>query len=241
MDNRYQSEILSYLLSLAIFSASFAILYYLLRFVLGFEKSASGGIVIFMASLCVTDYVNYYRRRRKGNYEGDHTVQSLNRLVRESRIVEWLRKKPSAMWFLFAVLWVSLTSLLIGIIGEDLPDVMEDKGVIFMIIVGLILATIIETLLFQVAIIEGCKRIVPKVDGRDNVLFALLVSSLVFGAVHGYSLSYIVYAFFLGSGLSALYLLVSEKPGNTWKNGFWAAVLLHFCINSLAFIGSLVE
>ena len=211
MDNRYQSEILSYLLSLAIFSASFAILYYLLRFVLGFEKSASGGIVIFMASVPV--------------YMPDFTP----------------RKKPSAMWFLFAVLWVSLTSLLIGIIGEDLPDVMEDKGVVFMIIVGLILAPIIETLLFQVAIIEGCKRIVPKVDGRDNVLFALLVSSLVFGAVHGYSLSYIVYAFFLGSGLSALYVLVSEKPGNTWKNGFWAAVLLHFCINSLAFIGSLVE
>lgn len=241
MDDRHISEILSYLLSLAIFSASFAALYYLLRFVLGFEKSASGCIVIFMVSLCVTDYVNYYRKRRNGHYEGDQTVRSFNRLVRESRMVEWLRKKPSALWFLFAFLWVLLTSLLIGIIGEDLPDVMEDEGVLFMIVVGLVLAPIIETLIFQVAIIEGCKRIAPKVDGRDNVLFAMLVSSLLFGIGHGYSSTYVVYAFFLGLGLSALYVLVSKKLGNSWKNGFWAVVLLHLCINSLAFIGSLAE
>ena len=240
MDNRHKSEILSRLLSLAIFLASFAVLYYLLRFVLGFEKSVSGGIVVFMISLCVTDYVNYYRKRSKGN-DGDQIVRSFNRLIRESRMVEWLRKKPSALWFLFAFVWVLLASLLIGIVGEDLPDVMEDEGVLFMIVVGLILAPIIETFIFQVAIIEGCKRIAPKVDGRDNVLFAMLVSSLLFGSSHGYSLAYVVYAFFLGLGLAALYVLVSTKPGNTWKNGFWAVVLLHFCINSLAFIGSLVE
>ena len=74
MDIRHKSEILSYLLSLAIFSAFYAVLYYLYRFVFGFEKSASGVIIIFMASLCVTDYVNYYRKRKKDNDGSDQKV-----------------------------------------------------------------------------------------------------------------------------------------------------------------------
>ena len=241
MDIRHKSEILSYLLSLAIFSASFAILYYVFRFVLGFEKSASGVILIFMASLCVTDFVNYYRKRKKGDYGGDQTVRLFNRMVRQSRVVEWLRTKSPTLWFLFAFFWMVLTHLLVGFIGEDLPDILEDHGVRYMIVAGLILAPIFETIIFQVAIIEGCKRFTPKVDGRDNVLFAMLVSSLLFAAGHGYSSTYIVWAFFAGLGLSALYVLISNKPGNTWRNGFWIVVLLHFCINSLALIKSLAE
>ena len=241
MDIRDKSEIRSYLLSLAIFSISFAVLYYLFLFVLGFEKSASGVIIIFMASLCVADFVNYYLRRKKGNYEGDQTVRLFNRIVRRSRVIEWIRKQSSGLWLLFAFLWIILTSMLVGIIGEDLPDVMDDESVLYMIVIGLIIAPILETLINQVAIIEGCKRITPKVDGYDNVLFALLVSSLLFAASHGYSSTYVVWAFFVGLGLSALYVMVSNKPGNTWKNGFWTVVLLHFSINVLAFIGSLTK
>ena len=241
MDIHHKSEILSYLLSLAIFSAFFAVLYYLYRFVFGFEKSASGVIIIFMASLCVTDYVNYYRKRKKGNDGSDETVRLFNRLVRKSRVVKWLRTKSPAHWFLLAFLWIILSSLLVGLIGYDLPDIMEDNSVLVMIVEGLILAPIFETFIFQVAIIEGCKRITPKVDGRANVLFSLLVSSLLFAAAHGYSSTYVVWAFFTGLGLASLYVLVSSKPGNTWRNGFWAVVLLHFCLNSLAFIGSLAE
>lgn len=241
MDSRGKSDVFSLLLSLAVFSASYAALSILIRLVLGFEKTTEMIILVFMASLCVSDYFSYYRNRKTGNYEGDALVKSFNRVVRKSRSLGWLKKQSPLIIVLLTLLWVLLVSLLVQTLSEDLPDIMEGEGVALMIVVGLILAPVIETLISQVAVIEGCKRITPKVDGRDNVLFAMLVSSLLFAVGHGYSFFYIVWAFLVGLGLSALYVLMSAKPGKTWKNGFWAVVLLHFLCNALAFIGSLVK
>lgn len=231
-----KNTLASYVVSLTIIALVVTVLYLIIYVLLGAPRLLFIRVSIIMAALSANDYFRQWLRRRSSDPDSEVVYAEIIRIGNSLKSVQWIRMQPP--WLLFGITfaWIILSSLLVSLIGGPLPDMMIGKETIRVILVGLVIGPIIETLLFQVFIIETVKRISPKVDGQYNLLFPTLVSAIFFGIAHGYSANYIVYAFLMGVGLSSLYILVSVKPGMTWKNGFWMVVLLHLSMNFLAFL-----
>ena len=234
-----RSSLLSLLLILVTAVVFFSVSY----FCLGIEKSIQNTCIGIIIGFAVGDYFRRYcLPARKLQKESEEDIfEMMNRWFFSSKFAKYLQNCSDGKIILLALLWTMAVSVIISVIDEPLPDVAEDWGIGLVIIVGLLLAPVLETLIFQVLIIEGCKRVTPKIDGKDNLLFAMLVSAIFFGLGHGYSTSYIIYAFLMGIGFSFVYTFVRMKPGKTWKNGFWSVVLLHLIINSIASVDFIIE
>lgn len=120
-------------------------------------------------------------------------------------------------------------------IGDDpSTNPMFGQSIIFVILVGLLLSPLIETLLFQFLTIELIRWITNKTSGRPYAIFAGIISAAVFALMHFYSVKYIVSTFFIGLYLSFVYLFFCVKTGKKIK-GFFATVLMHFLLNLLPF------
>lgn len=236
--SHFKEELLSFLLSLSIVVLVTALLYIILFIFCGLEKRIILRVSIIMIALCINDYLEYYDRKRETE-RSHHFSYNLNRFFKRSRLILFFQNHSIGLLFVFVFVWTVLSGLFVNAAGDPLPDIMKDRQLIQVVVIGLILAPLIETLLFQVLIIEGCRKVTPKIDGDDNLVFPILVSSIAFASVHGYSLDYIGYAFLTGLGYSFLYSLVSIRPNKSWIQGFWAVVLLHLTSNSLAFIALL--
>ena len=87
-------------------------------------------------------------------------------------------------------------------------SIMVEKTIIEKVIIGIFIGPIIETLIFQTALINLSLFI------KKNKLFAILVSALLFGLSHYYSFYYFTYTFTIGSFLSYLYFLSKKKKYN---------------------------
>lgn len=239
--SRIKDRILYFLIDFSVIALVVFFFHFLLYELFNISKNASNTTIIIMAALCAKDYLTYWLRYRYPAISSDEVYPFIIRTGNTLRVIQWIKIQPSWILLLIALIWTVFANLSILIFDETLPDIMEDKSTILVIIVGLLVAPIIETLLFQVCIIELVKKITPKVDGRVNLLFPLLVSAIIFSLNHSYSASYVVYAFFLGIALSSLYILGSSKTGKTWKDGFLLTLLFHLGINAIAFVGYLVK
>ncbi|PJE47998.1 MAG: hypothetical protein CUR34_00520 [Sediminibacterium sp.] len=93
-----------------------------------------------------------------------------------------------------------------------------------------ILAPLIETLIFQYSIITSLLEKRPKA-----YLFACIFSAILFGLSHFYSPVYILKTFFSGLLFATLYLVVSQKK----RNAFIAVVIAHALYNLTVFCGRL--
>ncbi len=88
-----------------------------------------------------------------------------------------------------------------------------------------------ETLLYQVGIIQIIKAFVPKI--RYSFIISVFVSSLAFGLSHPYSLTYVFAASVAGLILAATYFISLYRK----QNAFLLVFLLH-ALNNL--IGLLI-
>ena len=85
-----------------------------------------------------------------------------------------------------------------------------------------ILAPLIETLIFQKWIYRGLSLIGWL---KRHKTLIILVSALIFGLIHFYSLSYVFYNFFIGALLMFAYIIrINKKP-------YWTVVVLHGFMN----------
>lgn len=85
-----------------------------------------------------------------------------------------------------------------------------------------------ETLIFQYAII----KILRKINILKNCdLIIILISSVIFGLAHSYSLSYIIYATIIGVFLAYSFVIYEKKE----VSSFWTVCAIHSLRNFTAF------
>ncbi|MES2330375.1 MAG: CPBP family intramembrane glutamic endopeptidase [Bacteroidota bacterium] len=95
----------------------------------------------------------------------------------------------------------------------------------FLLIV--IAAPIIETAIVQLWIIKTVLKY-----SRNNRLLAVLISAILFGLAHHYSIAYVLKATLAGTIYAMLWFSIAGKQ----KNPFWYVVLTHSMYNSIGFI-----
>jgi len=133
----------------------------------------------------------------------------------------------------FFVLFFLTISL--SILGNYLQDdaltikFLEGKSPLSIFLLTVILAPVVETLIFQYGIIE----LSLKVRSRYTKKMALIVSALVFGMEHGYNAIYIVFATIMGAALAFYYLIFKKY---TTEFAVVAIMVLHALLNFISFL-----
>ncbi|MEO4007123.1 CPBP family intramembrane glutamic endopeptidase [Flavobacterium sp. CAU 1735] len=133
----------------------------------------------------------------------------------------------------FFVLY-SLTMVL-SIIGNCLQEdaltvkFLEGKDPLWVFVLTVILAPVVETLIFQYGIIALSLRI----RSKYNKEIAIILSALIFGMEHGYNTIYMVLATIMGAALAFYYLLFKK-----YTTGFAVAAImvLHALLNFISFL-----
>ncbi|WP_347067335.1 CPBP family intramembrane glutamic endopeptidase [Flavobacterium sp. WV_118_3] len=141
--------------------------------------------------------------------------------------------------FVTAFFVLYLLTILLSVIGNCLQEdaltieFLEGKDPVWIFVLTVILAPVVETLIFQYGIIE----LSLKVRSRYTKEMALIVSALVFGIEHGYNTIYIVFATIMGVALAFYYLLFKK-----YTTGFAivAIMVLHALLNFISFLLNLL-
>ena len=97
----------------------------------------------------------------------------------------------------------------------------------FKIIDSIIIAPVLETLIFQALVIYILDRLLTK-----KITFQIAISSFLFGSFHNYNITYIFFGVFLGIVLSTAFILYKRK--NSWNDAYLAVVFIHALRNMIA-------
>jgi len=119
-------------------------------------------------------------------------------------------------------------SVLLGAITTFLPEpdmsgLFVTESIVLDLLIAVIVAPLIETLLFQSLIIEIVCKIIKR--PRRNIFVAVMISSLAFALNHTYSLSYFIFTFFVGVIFALAYYLGRYRKES--------AIILVFLIHSI--------
>ena len=106
------------------------------------------------------------------------------------------------------------------------PSLVEES-LVFQFVVAVLLAPLIETLIFQTAPILILRKYS---SARPGLI--VLVSSLWFAVLHDYDIAYIFYAFLVGLTLAYSYVMYLEKTASA----FWVVTAIHALRNLLYLI-----
>ena len=148
----------------------------------------------------------------------------MNRHLKKISAVRYLIKAPT---YLFILIFLC-PSMILGTISTFLPEPdiagsLAVEGVVLELLIAVIVAPLIETLLFQSLIIEIVCNFIKR--PRKNIWISVIASSLAFSMNHTYSISYMVITFFAGVILAMAYYL-----GRYRKEG---AIVLVYAIHSV--------
>jgi len=138
--------------------------------------------------------------------------------------VNYLIKAPAYIY----ILVFFFPSVLLGAITTFLPEPdmtgsFVTDSIVLDLLIAVIVAPLLETLLFQSLIIEIICKIIKR--PRRNIYIAVMVSSLAFALNHTYSLGYVIMTFFWGIIFALAYYL-----GRYRKEG---PIILVFLIHSI--------
>ena len=103
----------------------------------------------------------------------------------------------------------------------------ENEAKILMFIVGVIMAPLWETLIYQKLIIDICDKI-KFLNNRKFI--GILISGAVFGSIHKYSPQYMFHMFVVGSIWAYAYTLYKDKK----KHPYWVVCCIHAINNFIA-------
>jgi uncharacterized protein len=103
----------------------------------------------------------------------------------------------------------------------------------FKIIESIIIAPVIETIIFQAGVIYLIDRFITK-----KITFQIAISSVFFGAFHNYNITYIFFGVFFGIVLSTAFILYERK--NNWNDAYIAVVFIHALRNMIAIFFALI-
>lgn len=133
------------------------------------------------------------------------------------------------------ILLYFLQVLFLDIFSEGFSNVERNCTIIDMIVVSLVIAPIIETLIFQYLILKLPFRFFRLKKTKLNVITLCAISSLIFGSQHYYNIGYMIFATILGFYLSFTFTYVEFKSENR-ISGYKLVVSIHFFINLTAFL-----
>lgn len=146
------------------------------------------------------------------------------RHLKQISSVRYFIKAPT---YLFILIFLC-PSMILGAITTFLPE--PDmagspavESIVLELLIAVVLAPLLETLLFQSLIIEIICRFIKR--PRKNIWISVIASSLAFSLNHAYSISYVVITFFAGVILAIAYYL-----GRYRKEG---PIVLIFLIHSI--------
>jgi len=111
-------------------------------------------------------------------------------------------------------------------------EIVRNYSVIRYFISSIIIAPIIETLIFQVFIIE----LINKVFGNKWLIRSILISGLIFGLLHyfnTYNLAYTLYTIFMGLFFAFIYVIAKVRKDTI---PFQITLICHFLVNLIAFL-----
>ncbi len=111
------------------------------------------------------------------------------------------------------------------------PPSLEAEGIVWFALGVLLLAPVLETLLYQLLVYKIFNRF-TNLKVKKNQYLLLFISALLFSLSHYYSILYIIRTFFLGLVLMYAYFLKAENT----KQAFWLVTIIHALTNMLPFI-----
>jgi len=124
---------------------------------------------------------------------------------------------------------ITLLSEIFGVDDMGGPDAIRESAPVVEFIIAVIIAPIIETFIFQVAIFYVLRKIA---FFRERILIVITVSSLAFGMAHCYSFTYILYGLSVGAVLTYSYNVYIRKL----HSPFWVVTAIHSIRNLVALI-----
>ncbi|WP_368077846.1 lysostaphin resistance A-like protein [Maribellus luteus] len=111
-----------------------------------------------------------------------------------------------------------------------MADPIISESLLHDVLLTVFLAPIVETLLFQLLVIEAIRKIIKR--PRKNICLALLLSSTVFALSHTYSLGYFFITYLGGIVLALAYYLGRYRR----ENAFFVVFVIHSLYNLSVFI-----
>ena len=135
------------------------------------------------------------------------------------------------LFLCFYLIWTPLFYFLFN--KWDITFASKPTSTIFeSILISVIMAPLVETLLFQKLVYRLLSLM--KFLKRRKILIMIL-GAIAFGALHTYSLLYIIYAVFMGFLFMYAYIVRINK------NPYWTVVALHGLINLFVILINPVE
>ncbi|MCF8018512.1 MAG: CPBP family intramembrane metalloprotease [Vallitaleaceae bacterium] len=110
----------------------------------------------------------------------------------------------------------------------------EDIPLALMILIVVVIAPIWETLVYQLLIIRQLKKLI---FFKRRSSLTILISALVFGAVHIYSIYYMFYAFIIGLLFAYTFVIYEDKKASA----FWVTMAIHGLKNGIAMLITDIE
>lgn len=161
--------------------------------------------------------------------------------MRTSSLKELSRRLPWWAIFILGMLWGILADFLVReLFHSNLYDVVEDDSLCIIAVEALLVAPIIETFLFQFAVIEVCYKYLISKNENRNILISIVASAALFSLNHYYSWQYILWTFIVGIYLAFVYLhFKTIHQSKAW--GYWMTVAFHCTFNSLSLLSDVIE
>lgn len=240
-----KSKVCIFVIRLVIIALSVVLFHITLFGIFLLPKDLPSHIILLILAFCVADYAGYCLVKKKVIPISENSYDMLVEMVQQSLVIRKIHKqKPILIVLIFLGVYLIVGTFSLGvsssITGEGIADIGSGKTKVSLLLIGTILAPILETLLFQMIPVELLCRITPAVHGNRNHLFPCLVSAIVFSLAHNYSASYMILAFCMGLCLAAVYTIVSTQKGRTWKDGFLWTMIFHMAKNALAFLSAVL-
>lgn len=124
-----------------------------------------------------------------------------------------------------------MISLILSYVNIDYLEIdyLKNKGLSYIFIATVLIAPVLETLIFQYGIIELSLRL----KNKNKILYAILASAILFSLSHYYNIFYILSSFILGLAFATFYIIAKIRKD---INPFYLLFSIHCLINFVAFI-----
>lgn len=110
------------------------------------------------------------------------------------------------------------------------PSDLKSNPILFFV-TAVILAPLLETLIFQKFIIIGTHKVLLKLK-CEGFIIPIIISTLVFGIQHLYSIRYLICGLFVGYLLALTFVLLYKNK----QRSFFITAIIHSIVNLIAFL-----
>ncbi|WP_187328790.1 CPBP family glutamic-type intramembrane protease [Echinicola rosea] len=129
----------------------------------------------------------------------------------------------------------TLSVLISSIAGDEITEIgyLEGQTLSYIFMMTVLFAPLLETLIFQLAIIEITLFVFNRFSFPKRTSFAIALSSILFGLSHWYNIYYVGFTVLAGISYAVFYLIARSRKD---MNGYITATVVHAFSNLFGFI-----